>query len=186
MRKLFLLFCLAASSASSAKVSESLGYTHYEAKAAPGLSLAAILNQSSPYRPDGQVFHSSTSWNVDWKFQQSARRNGRCRIVGVATHLTGTIDLPRLIGAEARMAEQFEDYLAALRFHELGHYAIGKQAAVAVDSRLRSLPEMADCRALESAARTLGARILQEYEAKGLEYDAKTGHGKTQGAWLGP
>jgi predicted secreted Zn-dependent protease len=185
MRKLLLLCGLAASSTSAAEVQEKLVYGHYDAEASPGRSLAAILNDSSPYRPSGQVFHSNTSWNVDWKFQSMTLPDGRCKIVRVITQLSGEIDLPRLLGAERPLKEQFETYLAALRVHELGHYAIGKQAAIAVDGKLLALPVMSNCDALESAARDLGARVLGEYEAKGIQYDVDTGHGKTQGAWLG-
>lgn len=185
MRRLLLISCLAAASSSAAEVHEHLSYGHYDAKAAPGRSLAEILNDSSPFRPDSRVFHSATSWNVDWKFQSRTGRDGRCKIVDVDTRLSGQIELPRLIGADARLEDRFETYLAALRTHEMGHYAIGKEAAVAIDARLRSMPAMSNCEALESAARDLGARILGEYEAKGIKYDADTGHGKTQGAWLG-
>jgi len=185
MRKLIFLLFLAASSSSAAEVKEHLSFGHYDAKAAPGRTLAEVLNDSSPYRPGGKVFHSATSWNVDWKFRSSTGRDGRCKIVQVYTQLNGQIELPKLIGGDAGVEARFETYLAALRVHEMGHYAIGKEAALAIDSRLRSMPPMSDCQQLESAARDLGARILGEYEAKGNKYDADTGHGKTQGAWLG-
>jgi predicted secreted Zn-dependent protease len=185
MRKLILICCLAAATSAAAEVREHLRYGHYDAKAAPGRTLAEVLNDSSPFRPDSRVFHSATSWNVDWKFQSTTGRDGRCKIVDVDTRLSGQIDLPRLIGADDKLEDRFETYLAALRVHEMGHYAIGREAAVAIDTRLRTMPAMSNCQQLESAARDLGARILGEYEAKGNKYDADTGHGKTQGAWLG-
>ena len=185
MRAMILLCCLAASSTSAAEVEETLRYQHYDAHAASGRTLAEILNDSSPFRPGNEVFHSATRWNVDWKFRPQSGRDGRCRVVQVATHLTGEINLPSLLDADAPMREQFSGYLRALRVHELGHYEIGKQAARAVDAKLQALPDMASCAALESAARDLGARVLGEYEARGELYDVKTGHGRTQGAWLG-
>lgn len=185
MHKLLLLGLLTASASSSAEVSEELTYGHYEAKASPGRSLAEILNDSSPFRPQGKVFHSATGWNVDWQFQTRSLPDGKCRIVRVATHLSGHIDLPKLVDADAGIEARFDGYLRALRVHELGHFAIGKEAAVAVDRKLRALPVMPSCEALESTARDLGARILGEYEAKGNRYDVETGHGRTQGAWLG-
>lgn len=185
MRPMFLLCCLAASSTSAAEMEATLQYQHYDAHAASGRTLAEILNGSSPFRPGNQVFHSATRWNVDWKIRPQSGSDGRCRVTQVATHLTGEIKLPRLLDADAPMQEQFSGYLRALRVHELGHYEIGKEAAREVDAKLQALPDMANCAALESAARDLGARVLGEYEALGESYDVKTSHGKTQGAWLG-
>jgi predicted secreted Zn-dependent protease len=185
MRNLVLILSLAAASSSAAEVNATLSYDHYDAPAKPGRSLAEILNDSSPFRPNGKVFHSATSWNVDWKFQSMTKPDGRCKIVRVDTQLSASIDLPRLIGADESTEQRFETYLSALRTHELGHYAIGREAAAAIDARLHAMPEMANCEALESAARDLGARTLGEYEAKGNQYDVETGHGRTQGAWLG-
>lgn len=185
MRQLLLLCCLAASASAQAEVKERLEYRHYDARAGSGRSLPEILNDSSPFRPGKQVFHSAARWNVDWKFQPSTDNLGRCRVVRVATHLSGEINLPRLLDADALLQDKFSDYLKALRVHELGHYEIGRQAAKALDAKLSAMPAMTSCDALESAARDLGARVLGEYEARGKRYDIATGHGKTQGAWLG-
>jgi len=180
MRKLFLPCFLIITGTSSAEVSESLVYTSYTANADPTRSLLSILNASSPFRPN----HAYTTWNVKWRFRWFENPDGRCRITNVATELTGSINLPRLVGANSVQGGQFEKYLSALRDHELGHYSIGKEAAVAIDRTILSLPEMPSCKALESAANDLGNRMLNEYKERELRYDASTAHGKSQGAWL--
>lgn len=184
-RQCLLLGCLAASASAHAEVKEQLQYRHYDARAGSGRTLPEILNDSTPFHPGTQVFHSAARWNVDWIFQPGTDSQGRCRIERMATSLLGEIKLPRLVGADAPLQEEFSGYLKALRVHELGHYEIGRQAAKAIDAQMRALPAMKSCDALESAARNLGARVLGEYEARGKRYDIATGHGKTQGAWLG-
>lgn len=184
MRTLFLLLFLVITRTSSAEVSESLVYTYYMANADPNRSLLSILNTSSPIRQNGQVFHAHTDWNVKWSFRWFRNPDGRCRIIKVTTELTGSINLPKLVEATAMQGGQFDIYLSALRIHELGHYDIGKEAAAAIDRKMLSLPEMAGCKALESAANDLGYRTLNEYKEREVQYDASTGHGKSQGAWL--
>lgn len=184
MRILFLLCFLLVPQTSSAEVSENLDYTYYTANADPARSLLSILNTSSPIRQNGQVFHGYTNWYVRWDFRWHEKPDGKCRITSASTKLTGSINLPRLNAATPVQEVQFGKYVTALRVHELGHYDVGKAAAITIDRKIRSLPEMSSCRALESAANDLGMRTLDEYKERELRYDDSTYHGKSQGAWL--
>jgi predicted secreted Zn-dependent protease len=184
MDRLFLLFLLAMARPLSAEVNESLIYTYYVANADPSRSLLSILNTSSPIRQDGQVHHAYTTWYVKWDFRWFENPDGRCRITKVTTELTGSIKLPRLVGATSMQRDHFDRYLSAVRVHELGHYGIGKEAAAAIDRKILSLPEMPSCKALETAANDLGSRTLSEYKEREVRYDASTAYGRSQGAWL--
>jgi hypothetical protein len=42
----------------------------------------------------------------------------------------------------------------------------------------------ASCPALDSAVSARFQQLLQQYQARDREYDARTQQGKTQGAWL--
>lgn len=183
VRKLLLLCWLAITPPLGAEVNERLAYADYTVPADP-LSLADALNTASPHRQDGQIHHAYTTWYVRWRFRWREGADGRCRITGVTTELSGTISLPRLVGADAAQQARFERYLEALREHELGHYANGREAALAIDAGIQALPAMPNCKTLASTANALGYRTVNEHKARDAQYDASTGHGRTQGAWL--
>ncbi|MCU6433012.1 DUF922 domain-containing Zn-dependent protease [Undibacterium sp. Jales W-56] len=178
-------FCLCLWIDAHAEVTEHLDYINYPANADPQLSLKAILNSASPIRENGRVFHGFTKWWVKWHFWWQQAPDGRCKMRKVKVDLSGTITLPRLVGniSDAQKM-QFEQFAAALKTHELGHYNNGKQAAYAVEQAILSLPGMDDCQKLESQANNLGMQILKDYNLKDAQYDTTTHHGKTQGAWL--
>jgi predicted secreted Zn-dependent protease len=183
-RMLWPALLMLASPAAPAEVSASLDYAYYAALADPQSSLSAILKRSAPPSRHGGGFLGWTDWHVSWHFKWHANANGECRITEVATTLTGTITLPRLENATAAQAKELDSVLPALRVHELGHYAIGRDTADAIDQGILSLPPMQDCDALGSAANQLGRRIIDEQRKVEDQYDLVTRHGKTQGAWL--
>jgi predicted secreted Zn-dependent protease len=102
----------------------------------------------------------------------------------VTTELSGINTLPKLVNATASQTKDMDTFLTALRLHELGHYNIGKDAADAIDKEILSLPPMQNCTILDSAANSLGQRIIEEHRKAEDRYDAATADGKLQGAWL--
>ena len=167
-----------------AGVSESIKYTYYKASADPSRSLLSILNAATPIRTDGKLFHGHAYWNVKWDFRWTEKPDGRCKILSVTTELTCNVQLPKLLGAVGEQRDQFNRYLTALRVHELGHCKIGKNAAAKIDRKILSLPEMSSCKDLGAAGNDIGYGTIKEYGEKVDQYDAKTQHGRTQGAWL--
>jgi predicted secreted Zn-dependent protease len=174
--------CIAASA--YAEVSEALNYVHYDAPITPKQSLLAALNSASSIRQDGRTYHGYTKWDVRWNFWWNENRGRSCRITRVKVSVTSTITLPRLIGGTAAQKEEFERFSASLKTHELGHHAIGKEAAEEVENAIKTLPEMGDCKQLERAANAAGGKVIREHQEKEKRYDAETRHGKNQGAWL--
>ena len=102
----------------------------------------------------------------------------------VNTTVTALITLPNFISPPAQAKDVLDEYLVALRQHELGHFELAKDAAERIDAAIRTLPAMASCKLLEAAANERGNRLLEEVRHKEKQYDADTQHGKTQGAWL--
>jgi predicted secreted Zn-dependent protease len=184
LRALLPCLLLLAAAPAGAEVHEALDYEHYEAHARPGHAVSEALNAASPFRPGGQLFHSATSWYLDWQVRPEATADGRCKVGAVRVELHGEMTLPRLVGGSAAQDKRFEDYLARLREHELGHYEIGREAARQLEKQFYALKPARDCRALQSTARDEGARLLPRFEAMGDAYDEQTQHGRTQGAWL--
>lgn len=79
---------------------------------------------------------------------------------------------------------RFRQYLAALRVHEEGHLAIGLEAAQAIDRAIAAMPEMPSCALLQGQANATAQRLLEAAKQKERDYDLRTGHGRSQGAWL--
>jgi predicted secreted Zn-dependent protease len=169
---------------SRAAVSEHLDFEYYTAYAYPNRSLLSVISEASPIHENGRTFNGHTHWNVHWHFWWYESPNGRCRMTRVNTDVAGVIRLPRVINPTAKQKDQFNKYVAALRVHELGHYENGKQAAMDIDREILALPEMENCKTLGATANDLGNCILKEYNAKDIQYDMTTEHGKMQGATL--
>lgn len=185
MRPCLLLGLLAlAANSALAEVSESLDYRYYTAAPRPNESLLSALNHASPIRENGRTFHGYTKWHVSWRFRWHQEPSGRCAITSTHTEVSGLIDLPQLKGGTTAQKAAFERYIPALREHELGHYRIGRDAAVQIDHEILRLPPMHNCQALEQAANDGAHRTLARFQQQERDYDARTGHGRTQGAWL--
>lgn len=183
-RTFFTIIWMSVAGSLKAEVKNSFEYIYYNVKADPSRSLLSILDSSTPIRKDGSVFHGHTYWNVKWNFRWSEKPDGSCRITSVTTNLSCEIKLPKLLDARGEQRNQFRKYLSALRTHELGHCKIGKSAAATIDRKILSLPEMPSCSDLGSAGNDIGYKTIAEHKKKGALYDAKTEHGKSQGAWL--
>jgi predicted secreted Zn-dependent protease len=159
-------------------------YSYYEATAVAGKSLKSILVGASPIHRDGRVFYGYTEWHVRWRLWWTNGSSGACKMTKVLTHVDATITLPKLINGTPSQLNQFYALLSALRVHELGHYAIAKDAATEIESEIGAMPEMEGCSALVKAANDLGQRTLNDYRLKEKQYDVDTQHGRTQGAWI--
>lgn len=179
-----LLVCLLATPA-LAKVTEHEQHQQYPVHQPPGTSLLAALNSASPIRENGRIYHGNTAWDIRWSFRWDRNTMGLCQILGVATRLSVTITLPELKSGTAAGQAEFQRYVQALLFHEEGHKKIAQEAAYAADRAISTLPPMTSCKALASEAQRQGNAILDSARKAGLEYDATTRHGHTQGACLG-
>ena len=167
-----------------AEVSETLRSRWYEADARTHPSLGRALSQASPIRAVGTVYHGYTRWEVRWRFWWHTAADGLCHITRVETQAKGEITLPRLRHATAAQRAVFERYLGPLQAHERGHFELARQAAREIDQGIAGLPPLRDCPALEARANALGSEHLRRAQAAEREYDRRTRHGRTQGAWL--
>ena len=181
--RVLLFICVASAQSTHATVTENLAYRFYDVHFIVGQSIAAAIFAASPIRDGGRTFHGYTKWHLSWRFTWRDN-NATCTINKVNTAVTASITLPNFISPPANAKKVLDDYLIALRQHELGHFELAKDAAERIDTAIRTLPAMASCKLLESAANALGNRILEGVQRKEKQYDADTQHGKTQGAWL--
>lgn len=167
-----------------AKVIEFEQIQSYPVHQRPGSKLLAALNNTSPIRENGRIYHGNTAWDIRWSFRWDRNASGLCQILDVTTKLSVTITLPDLKSGTAAGQAEFQKYLRALQFHEEGHKKIAQEAAAAADRALSTLPPMASCRALADEAQRQGSAILDNARKAGYDYDTTTRHGHTQGACL--
>ncbi|MEC5398444.1 DUF922 domain-containing protein [Uliginosibacterium sp. H1] len=165
-----------------ADLTEFVDEDFYTATVTPGSTALAALNAASPVKRDGKVFHGNTKWTIEWRIATAVQASGRCRITKRTVMVTTLITLPRLVGGTSAQQQAFDRFLPALKTHERGHQAIGKEAGLTLDWRLAALPEMDDCKQLEARANETGKKTIAEYAERDRRYDATTEHGRTQGA----
>ena len=176
--------CLFCSTALQAQVNEQLEHSYYDVDASAHALLYPALDQASPIRHDGKVFHGYTDWRVDWRFWWWEEPDGRCRITRTETTLHASIILPRLLAASPAHQQHFAAYISALQQHENGHYQIAQAAARAIDQRLQLTAEQSSCQRLQERANQQANSVLQQHVEQEQRYDRDTEYGKTQGAWL--
>jgi predicted secreted Zn-dependent protease len=175
---------LALTTRAGAEVSEALSYRYYSGPVESGVPLYDSLKRASPIRFNGRAYLGHTAWQITWRLQWRQDRAGRCRLEQLRTHLKATITLPQKAANDPRARTSFAPFVQALRAHELRHMAIARKAAQAIDERIWQLPTLRTCHELNSAANKVGQRVLGEARQQGVEYDARTGHGRTEGAVL--
>ncbi|WP_018605675.1 DUF922 domain-containing Zn-dependent protease [Uliginosibacterium gangwonense] len=167
-----------------AAVRDEVSYQFYDLSLRTGESVYQALSRSSPIRSEGKVFFGYTTWNVHWNYRWWREGDGQCRITENTVLVSSIIQLPQLRGDLGRLQERYERAFAALKLHEQGHVDIGRSVAKEIDHFILSLPEKASCAQLEQAANTGARDILAHSKGQDRDYDARTGHGKTQGAWF--
>jgi predicted secreted Zn-dependent protease len=175
---------LTAGAPSGAAVTEEVIQKPYAVRAQPDQTLRQAINAATPINVNGRKFHGYTRWNVRWTFRWWNEPSGRCKITEVSTRLRLELQLPDLQLATPSQQAEFDRYLPALSHHEQGHMQFGRDAARAIDQGIAQLPEEAECSTLERRANELGHSVLRDHVEREKQYDAKTGHGATQGAKL--
>jgi len=127
---------------------------------------------------------ANTSWHLAYQYSSRSGSGGTCAVGTVTTQLALKVRMPRWTPKaddSTAVAARWSRYISALQVHESGHLQIGrdfesgfKRAALATTA--------ANCGELNSALRTLFDSMLDQARARERDYDARTGHGATQGA----
>jgi predicted secreted Zn-dependent protease len=126
--------------------------------------------------------HGQAEWTVSYHYEP--RRAGRnCNVGSLTTTVGLVMNLPRWSpppGAPARLVAQWQRYVTALRAHEEGHFAIGREMAHELKRSLAVTK--ARCELLESTVKSQYGVLLERFRARDRAYDFETAHGKSQGA----
>jgi predicted secreted Zn-dependent protease len=187
MRVLLCLLPLSlAAGPAAAEVVQSLEVKTYDVPYRADISLRKAIRSASPIRHGGKTFHGFTRWHVNWQLWWTHTSDGGCALRKTQTRVNGVISLPVLQGAPDDVRQVFDQYLTALRRHEMGHYQFALDAAQQIDRQILALPPQATCTLLESTVNGIGKRILDKTIREEIEYDRRTRHGQTEGVTLPP
>ena len=153
---------------------------YYELRSQDWASMRAEIDARAP-----KGYHGLASWQVRYNYRWNPTSDGQCSVTAVVPEFAGEILMPRWVPGPAVSADQrarWERYSAALKLHEDGHVAHGKQlaSALAQISGLR-----ADCGSIAAAVKARADALIRRYSGADAEYDRQTNHGETQGAVLG-
>ncbi len=135
-----------------------------------GASLAA--NASSALGPGIRGQHS---WSVRLSYQ-SRRRPASCKIASLSIRMTSRIVLPQWTereGADPELVAMWDQYVTALRRHELTHREHAYLAARDLSRGLRGA-STAICEDLEMLVASTSWPIFDRYEEHDREFDEET------------
>lgn len=166
------------SSAASNALDMQVVVTHYSVE---GMSDAALARSLKANGPGG--FHGLASWNVSFNYT-TKKRSDACEIDAVRIKVSGEILMPRWTdesSAPPPLQERWRKYYAALKRHEDGHILHGKELALRVAERLMGIGAM-PCGQIQSLAQGEFQRTYNNQKTRDQEYDARTNHGKAEGA----
>lgn len=156
--------------------------TYYEVKGQSREDIAAALRRSGP-RLQGAQFFGLTEWKVSAEYRPATRPAG-CATDDLTVHVAVRTHLPQWTSSDEAPAElngAWARFITALDRHEHGHRTLAEEAAEVIRQRLATV-HAPDCDELDSVAQREMIVVMQEYEAHNIDYDATTGHGRTQGA----
>ena len=158
---------------------------YYSVTGATLVEMRQSIRQSRPWKDrfDADGF---TDWRVAWRFVVTPSEGG-CRCSSFTTQTTIVTTLPRWnapTNAPEAPREIWQKYVTALGLHEAGHAQLSLAAAAELQRRSKDVAEAADCETLKKRLNDLGERVIEEHRKRDREYDERTQHGTTQGAFL--
>ncbi len=147
--------------------------------------LRESIRQNRPWKEIIDV-DGMTDWRVTWQFSVTPTEGG-CRCNAYSTQTAIVIVLPRWTAptnAPEAVRTIWQNYALALGQHEAGHGAIALAAAAEMHRRVKEAGEGPDCASLKQRLNTLSQQVTDDYRRRDRDYDERTRHGATQGAFL--
>jgi len=145
--------------------------------------LLSSLNLKSPIRQNGHIFHGNTEYQLRTRFWWK-KENDQCHIANTQTLLKLKYTLPKLKTKQKKVLAVWAQWYPHLYTHEQGHGRLAKKAAENIDKQLLALDANKDCGLLKKKAQLIAKKSLSKLSHAFKEYDLKTNHGETQGAWI--
>lgn len=154
---------------------------YYDVDGSP-TDLARQMREKS--HAGGGHYFAETLWSIHYHFKTRVA-GGRCGMTAVEVTLVTTTRLPRLRSAfDSSVMRQWAAFEPALHSHEMGHVEIAQAGAEEIEAALWATPAQRGCAATGRLAKTAADRLIKAIDSRQHDYDARTEHGRTQGAWL--
>lgn len=159
--------------------------------AVSGSTTAEISNsvfQNTPVVMNGGRYGAVTHNQFNTGYSTVPTANGGCEVKNVRILLNSTIVLPDLVrnGQSESVLAEWDRYIGALRAHEQMHANNGKYTAETLANRLYDFKASIPCPQMRVSLDQAVDRLINNMGAWDQNLDAKTEHGKTQGAFLRP
>lgn len=162
-------------------------FTHYSIEPDSVEQIKLELRRKSPVSKENQLFHGGTQWKLIPKFGLQ-RVGNLCQISDIQVSLDGIFTLPKMTNrttASETIQRTFDSYYASLLEHERGHQDLWLQAGQEIERALKTMPPHFQCEQLKRQATNRVSEIVEHYQQQNKLYDTSTGHGKTQGVYIG-
>lgn len=131
----------------------------------------------------GSRYYALTRWQLagDWAMRSSSRG---CEVVDGKVSVAITVTLPALVtpNVPSDVRQRFETFMEKTVLHESDHVAITLHGAREYQRALSHHPPAPNCEVLQLQLKALFRQNFDEINRANREYDAKTQHGRTQGA----
>ncbi|OBP13808.1 hypothetical protein A5320_18035 [Rheinheimera sp. SA_1] len=167
----------------SAEVVINEKYIHYKVSASSKEQLSESLNQASPIRQDGKVFHGHAAYYIKWQFWWNNSLH-QCKLTAVKTTLDLVYTMPKLEAAAKEVQDVWASWYPQLELHELGHGELAVATAKEIDTKIKAVGTFASCKELEHAANAIGNELMTKLKDENAAYDQQTNHGESQNGWL--
>jgi predicted secreted Zn-dependent protease len=139
----------------------------------------------------GQRFAAYAGVNIYYDYEVNSSLFGDCRVNKIKVTTRPYMKVPQWKSSgsfEASMLPNWLRYITALRVHEDGHIEIGLAAASSFAAYFTypNTVKAKNCRELDALVRQIYDTEMAKATQENVDYDKRTGHGKTQGtdaAW---
>lgn len=126
------------------------------------------IDKARPTDPnDGMRVDGLSHYDFRWRWHDDG--HGKCSALPEETLFSATVTVPRLVGGEPRLREQFERFLRSLLAHEDGHIRYAWDHRGDITAAINS----ATCATANAAAH----EALKAISAHDIAYDKATRHG---------
>ena len=160
-------------------------FDYYDIDGTTAADVRADLNRRGPLDSnEHRRFDAVTRWHVRWHFSFKTVA-GNCAIATASTSVDVTYAFPRFSpdsSAPVALRQAFAQYSERLMVHEKGHAQTAIDIASRIEDGIRNLPPTSTCARLGEIADGVGHALIKEANRIDIDYDARTEHGKTQGA----
>jgi predicted secreted Zn-dependent protease len=148
-----------------------------------GLSVSELQLQRQKLGP--KAFFGNTETHTNYHYKNGANSLA-CYVTSVAVTVRITYTMPRWANkfqATAALRDKWDKFYQRLQFHEMGHKEISVRNARLLELRILEAGSQS-CQSLDARLKEVWEDFLERTRRENAEYDRKTDHGRSQGAFL--